>query len=97
MNVMKVEIKYPEGKCKWCGKTYTKTHNRQEYCSNHCRKEARREQNRNHRLHNYYKNRKKEHQTTIGTRTIGAKRNPDPEREAEIVQNEIQRIGLKMF
>ena len=32
------------GKCKWCGKPFTKTHNRQMYCSNYCRKQARREQ-----------------------------------------------------
>lgn len=32
------------GKCKWCGKPFTKTHNRQMYCSNYCRKNARREQ-----------------------------------------------------
>lgn len=31
-------------KCKFCGKEFTKTHNRQMYCSKHCRVEARRDQ-----------------------------------------------------
>ena len=94
---MKVNIKYPQAKCSYCGKTYTKTHNRQKYCSDHCRTEARREKKRTYNSRYYYKNRKRLHQTLIGTRCIGPKRNPDPERETEIVQNEIQRIGLTLF
>ena len=33
-----------ETKCKYCGKPFTKTHNRQVYCSDSCRLNARREQ-----------------------------------------------------
>ena len=34
---------YPH-KCKWCGKPFTKQHNRQEYCSDECFQYARQEQ-----------------------------------------------------
>ena len=91
---MKVEIKYPKAKCKYCGKTYTKHHNRQEYCSDTCRKYARQEKKRIYNSRYYYKNRKRLHQTLIGTRTIGPKPNPDKDREADIVRNEVQRVGL---
>ena len=94
---MKVNIKYPKAKCKWCGTTYTKQHNRQTYCSEHCRKEARREQNRNHQLRHYHKHKKTIQQKRKGTATIGPKPNPDIEREAEIIENEIRRIGLTIF
>ncbi len=94
---MKIKINYPKAKCTYCGKTYTKTHNRQQYCSDHCRKEARKEQKRNWALTYYRKNRKKINNTRIGTRTIGPHKHPHNEREAEIVQNEIDRIGLHTF
>jgi predicted nucleic acid-binding Zn ribbon protein len=94
---MKVNIKYPKAKCKLCGKTYTKKHNRQTYCSDECRKEAKRRQDRQAWTKWFYKNRKTLYQKQLGTRTIGPKPNPDTEREAEIVQNEIRRIGLQMF
>ena len=42
----------------------------------------------------YYRHRDRINKTKIGTRTIGPKPNPDPEREAEIINNEIERIGL---
>ena len=94
---MKVNIEYPKAKCKWCGETYTKTHNRQQYCSEHCRKEAKKEQDQKHRLRYFYKNREKIYATQLGTRTIGAHRNPDDEREQEIIRNEIDRLGLRIF
>jgi len=94
---MKVEIRYPKAKCKYCGKTYKKTHNRQEYCSDECRTEARREQKRNWALTYYHRNKNRINNTRIGTRTIGPHRHEDNDREAEIVQNEIDRIGLTLF
>ena len=94
---MKVNIKYPEAKCKWCGNTYKKTHNRQQYCSDYCRNEAKKEQTRNSKLRHYYRNRNQINKTSIGTRTIGPHKNPNDDKEAEIVQNEIRRIGLQMF
>ena len=79
---MEVKIKYPKRKCQYCGKEFEKHHNRQIYCSPECSKEANREKDRIN-------------QTKIGTRTIGPRAHQDKEREAEIVQNEIDRIGLK--
>ena len=94
---MKVEIKYPQAKCSYCGKPYTKTHNRQKYCSPECAENAHREHKRNWAYTNYHKNRDHINKVRIGTRTIGPRPNPNTEREAEIVQNEIERIGLHIF
>ena len=93
---MKAKIKYPKAKCKWCGQEYTKTHNRQQYCSKTCAKEAKKEQDQKHRLRYFHKNKERIYQTQLGTRTIGPHRHEDPEREAEIIQNEVQRIGLRI-
>lgn len=94
---MKVQINYPEAKCSYCGKTFTKTHNRQTYCSEECRTEARRLKKRKYDYKYYHKHKKQINAKRIGTRTIGPKPNPDQEREAEIVKNEIERIGLRIF
>lgn len=91
---MEVKIKYPEVKCAYCGKPFHKKHNRQIYCSTECRNNARKEKKRIYNSRYYYKNRKRLHATLIGTRTIGPKANPNKEREAEIIQNEVERIGL---
>jgi len=94
---MKVQITYPKKKCPICGKTFTKHHNRQVYCSPECSKEAKKLQDRKARLRWVNKNKKRLYQTQIGTRTIGPRPNPDTDREAEIVQNEKERLGLTMF
>ena len=94
---MEIQIKYPKSKCAYCGKTFTKTHNRQTYCSDTCRKHARQEKRRIYDSRYYYKNRKIINQKRIGTRTIGPKPNPNLERETEIVRNEVERIGLRIF
>ena len=94
---MKVEIKYPKAKCKYCGKTYEKHHNRQVYCSDECRTNARKEKRRIYDSKYYYKNRKRRNQTLIGTRSIGPHKHPEDEKEQTIVQNEIQRIGLRLI
>ena len=94
---MKVQIKYPQAKCKYCGKTFTKQHNRQVYCSDTCRKHARQEKRRIYDTRYYYKNRKTILQKRKGTPTIGPNPHPDPNREHEIIQNEIERIGLRIF
>jgi len=94
---MKVNIKYPKSKCAYCGKEYTKTHNRQTYCSDKCRKHARQEKRRIYDSQYYYRNRKRIHQRRKGTPTIGPTPNPNVEREAEIVRKEVERIGLHIF
>ena len=97
MKPMKVQIKYPTAKCQYCGKEYTKQHNRQVYCSPECRNEARRHKRRKYNYKYYHTNKNRLNHKHIGTRTIGPRPNPNTEREAEIVQNEIERIGLRIF
>lgn len=94
---MEVNIKYPKTKCAYCGKPFTKKHNREKYCSDECRYHAHREKHNIRNRRYYYKHKNRINQTKIGTRTIGPKPNPDPDREAEIVQKEINRIGLTTF
>ena len=94
---MKVKIKYPKAKCAYCGKPFTKTHNRQVYCSDECRNNSRKEKRRKYNYKYYTKNKNRIHNKYLGTNTLAPTRNTDPEREAEIVQNEIRRIGLHIF
>ena len=94
---MKATIKYPQAKCAYCGKQFTKHHNRQIYCSQHCRTEARKEKRRTYNLRYYNKHKKRIHQKYTGTNTLAPRMNPDHKREQEIVQNEIRRIGLHTF
>ena len=94
---MKVNIKYPEKKCAYCGKTFTRKHNRQIYCSKECAQEGARIKDRKTKLAWFYRNKQKVYQTQLGTRTISQHRNPDTDKEAEIIKNEKQRLGLTMF
>ena len=94
---MKVNIKHPTIKCPICGKQFTKHHHKQLYCSPECSKEAERLRSRESSYRHYHRHKQRINQTRIGTRTIGPNMNPDPDREAEIIENEIQRIGLKNF
>ena len=92
---MKVNIKYPKVKCSYCGQEFERTHNRQKYCSDKCRYNAELENHRTRNYRYYHKHKARINQTKIGTRTIGPKAHADKNREAEIVQNEIDRIGLR--
>ena len=94
---MEVKIKYPKTKCAYCGKTFTKKHNRQIYCSKTCAENSRKDKKRIYNSRYYYKNKQRILTTAKGTTTMSPKRNPNVEREAEIVQNEIRRIGLTIF
>lgn len=85
-------------KCHWCGKPYTKKHNRQTYCTDKCRKEAKKEQNRNNFHRWYHKNKHKpgiSQKNQLGTRPIGSHKNKNPKKEYEIIQKELHRIGLR--
>lgn len=88
---MKVQIKKPKTKCPICGTTFTKTHNRQKYCTPECSKEAKKRQDRQAWTRWFHKNKKTLYQKQLGTRTIGPKPNPNPEREAEIIHREKNR------
>ena len=93
---MKVKIKYPETKCAYCGETFKKKHNRQIYCSKQCAENSRKEKRRIYDHKYYTENKNRINHKRLGTRTIGANRNPNVERESEIIQNEIERIGLRI-
>ena len=91
---MKVNIQYPIRKCALCGKEFERKHNRQIYCSKKCAQEGARIKDRKTKLAWFYRNKQKIYQTQLGTRTISQHPNPNPEREAEIIKNEKQRLGL---
>ena len=91
---MEITINYPETKCSYCGKPFKKTHNRQKYCSEECAYQAHLEKHRIRNMRYYYRHKDRINKTKIGTRTIGPKPHPDTEREQQIVENEIERIGL---
>ena len=93
---MKVKINYPTVKCAYCGKPFERKHNRQKYCSEECAYHAHREKHNIRCRRYYYRHKDRINKTKIGTRTIGPKPNPDPNREAEIIQNEVERIGLRI-
>ena len=93
---MKVDIKYPKAKCSYCGKTFTKQHGNQKYCSYNCKHNAKKEQVAHSRLRNYYKN-KEQGKISIyglGTGSLGQHRNTDTDREQEIITREKQRLGI---
>jgi len=92
---MKATIKYPIRTCPICGTPFERKHNRQKYCSDECRTEAKRRQDAHHKLRWWHKNKKRLNNTRPGTRTISSHRNPDPEKEQKIVQNELHRLKIK--
>ena len=86
---------YPH-KCKWCGKPFTKQHNRQEYCSDECFQYARQEQKAI-----YQRKRRKQinagvlcsnESTHIGTGYLSQHRHEDFEKEHASIQKELKRI-----
>ena len=94
---MKVQIKYPEAKCKWCGEPFTKQHNRQVYCSKTCADEAEKENNRNRRHKWYHKNKHRLTQKQrygLGSGTLGPHKHQDNEKELQTIKNERKRIGI---
>ena len=89
---MEAKIKYPQTKCSYCGKPFTKKHNRQTYCSTECRQKGDREKANLRWRKWYHKNKHRLYEKQLGTRTIGPHRHPVNEREAEIVSNEKDRL-----
>lgn len=90
------------GICEWCGKSFTKNHNREMYCCDTCRREARHEHERE-RSRRYYKRwkitiRKRcPHGAKLGTGSLSANRNHDMDREGELVKNEIKRLHITIY
>ena len=84
-------------KCKYCGKEFTKTHNRQMYCSPKCSTEAEKENTRN-RVHKWYHRNKhnlsEKRRWGLGTGELGPHRHEDWEIEREKIEKEMQRLRL---
>jgi len=93
---MKVNIKYPKAKCSYCGKTYTKKHGNQKYCTTKCAEQAKEEQDRHHKLRWYYKNKKRLNTTRLGTHNLSEHRHKDTDKEQKAVEYELHRLGLKI-
>ena len=77
-------------KCKYCGKPFTKRHNRQIYCSESCRTNAKREQKARYQA----KRRKKYNLGSYGTSANGHRKETFSQ-EHIAIQNEMRRLGLK--
>lgn len=93
---MKITIKKPQAKCQYCGKTYTKNHGNQKYCSYNCKTNAKKEQVARARMKHYYtyKNTSKE---SLGSGSLGPHKHTDDTLEYEKIQNELKRLRLKNF
>ena len=87
---------YYPNKCKWCGKPFKKTHNRQEYCSEECFRYARLEQKAI-----YQRKRRKlinngvlisNESQYIGTGFLSEHCQDDFDKEYESIQKELKRI-----
>ncbi|MDO5827279.1 MAG: hypothetical protein Q4Q19_03355 [Methanobrevibacter sp.] len=87
---------YPH-KCKWCGKPFTKQHNRQEYCSEECAHHARLEQKakytQKYRLK--YTSRKSDSYWGMGSGSLGCHMKDDFEDEQRAIHKELKRLKLK--
>lgn len=86
--------------CGWCGKQYTKTANKQKYCSDYCRESARSHQSRmkSHRWYHRHKHELTEKQRWgLGSGVIGQHRHEDFQREHEVILKELTRLGIKKW
>lgn len=84
--------------CKWCGKEYTKTHNRQMYCSKLCRENADAE-NGALRVRKYRKNYKEVLKGNDPLGSYGASLGPKPRmdhhKELQLVEKQLKIFRLK--
>ena len=84
--------------CKYCKKEFTKTHNRQVYCSKTCSKEAKREQDRNSWHKWYHKNKHRlseKRRWGLGSGELGPHMHHNPTKEYKSIQRELSRLRLR--
>lgn len=87
-------------KCKYCGRIFFKTHNRQEYCGKKCYTFSRKEQKA------FYQQKRRllikngelisNENKELGTTFLSPHPNMDFIREYKIIQKELKRIGVKI-
>ena len=90
-------------KCKYCGKPFTKRHNREMYCSDNCRKNALREQKARYQAKRRLKIKQKiiivDEYKKYGLGSYGTSANGHRKdtfsQEHTAIQNEMKRLGLK--
>lgn len=85
--------------CKWCGKTFTKKHNREEYCNEKCRKYGNQENTRNRvrifRKKYYLIFDEKQKYGGVGTGFLTSKRKENFDLEYYAIQNEKRKLNIK--
>jgi hypothetical protein len=84
--------------CKWCGREFIKTHNRQIYCSKHCSKYARQEKNRGYFRKYYHKYKETMHEEErfgLGSGYLSMHRHNDFHQESIAIRKEMQKLKIK--
>lgn len=79
--------------CNWCGTPFDPTHWNEQYCEPH-REEAKKEKTRLRRRSYYYRNKKAQILSQLGTTTMSPHANPNFDRELEIVEKELKKISV---
>lgn len=85
-----------KSECAWCGKEYTKTHNRQMYCSNACRDYANMEKT-NIRVRNHRRKYKEIQVDPLGSygASLGPTPREDHREELILVEKQLRKFHLK--
>lgn len=88
-----------KGKCKWCGKIFTKKHHLEKYCSDKCRKYALEEQSRISSIKWYHKHKhelsEKQRWGLGSSARLGKHSNNDFTQEQNLINREFKRLRLK--
>lgn len=89
-----------EKKCKWCGRPYKPTHNRQTYCNEACKHYSELERINNHMRRKRIKQRNgylvnDRAILNVGTGGLGKHRDPDFSEEHRKIMCELHRCGLR--
>lgn len=80
-------------KCKYCGKPYIKTHNRQVYCSSECRGYSDREHTAE-RVRRFYKKHGRGYHRWVGTGSLGEHAHTDWDYEQLMILREKRRLKI---
>ena len=94
-----VMVPFTNAICKYCGKPFTKRHNRQVYCSDSCRLNARREQKARYQRERRKRIRSGElvsnESKYVGTGFLSQHRQEDYDQEMEAILKEMKRLKIR--